>query len=141
MRAAILLALLLSPLVARGDIQREGPEDWPSKHEISAHLGYQLSFGGQVGDPHGMRLMAEYAYRFQRIAWFDVQVSQLFGFGAREGACLVNTAALCYRGGWMTGLHAGVKLKIPTKIPLVVEVPMLLGLGGMYNRECGDDGV
>lgn len=139
----IAVALLVAlPSVAGADIQREGPEVWYSKHELSAHLGYQLSFGGQVGDPHGLRLDAEYAYRFHPLVWFDVQIGQLFGFGARDGACLKNTAALCYRGGWMTSVSAGVKLKFVTqKVPLVIEVPILLGVGGMYNRECGDDGA
>jgi hypothetical protein len=141
--APFLIAALLAlcPRLGRAEIQREGPEVWPSKHELSAHLGYHLSFGGQVGDPHGVTVNAEYAYRFHPLVWFDVQVAQLFGFGARDGACLKNTAALCYRGGWMTQLDAGVKLKFVTKVPLVVEVPILLGLNGLYNRECGDDGV
>jgi hypothetical protein len=144
MRGAIVLCVLAGVLganTASADIQREGPEVWHSKHELSAHLGYQLSFGGQVGDPHGFRLTGEYAYRFHPLVWFDAQLSQLFGFGARDGACLVNTAALCYRGGWMTQAAAGVKLKIVTKVPIVVEVPILLGINGLYNRECGDNGA
>ena len=144
MRLAFALTAILTlgiGAAARAEIQRQGPENWPGKHELSAHLGYHLSFGGQVGDPHGIALTGEYGYRFHRLLWFDVQLTQLFGFGPREGGCLMNTAALCYRGGWMTEVAAGVKLKIPTRIPLVVEVPILLGLGGMYNRECGDNGV
>lgn len=142
MRAWLIVALLsLVPCIASAEIQKGVPEVWPSKHELSAHLGYHLSFGGQVGDPHGMTLNVEYAYRFHPLVWFDVGVNQLFGFGAKDGACLKNAAALCYRGGWMTGLNAGVKLKFVTKIPLVVEVPILLGVQGMYNRECGDDGA
>ncbi len=138
---ALLVAVLALQGAARAEIQKDVPEVWPSKHELSAHLGYHLGFGGQVGDASGMKLMGEYAYRFQRVMWFDVQVNQVFGFGARDGACLQNPAALCYRGGWSTQFAAGIKLKFTTKIPLVIEVPLLLGVVGQYNRECGDNGA
>ena len=137
-----LLGVLVASSVARADIQKTGPELWPSKHELSAHMGYHLGFAQQVGDSAGLKLVADYAYRFHRVLWFDVQLNQLFGFGPRDGACLKNAAAICYRGGWSTQFAAGVKVKIDLdKVPLVIEVPILLGLTGMYNRECGDDGV
>lgn len=137
-----LLALLLIGPVARADVQDLGARPWPGKHELSAHMGYHLGFGQTVGDSAGLKLVADYGYRFHRLLWFDMQLNQVFGFGARDGACVKNTAALCYRGGWSTQFAAGVKVKIAiSKVPLVVEVPILLGLTGMYNRECGDDGV
>ena len=136
-----LFVLIAVSAPARAEIQVGVPEVWPSKHELSVHFGYKLAFGGQVGDAAGLTLTPEYAYRFHRLVWFDVQVTQLFGFGARDGTCLNNTAALCYRGGWMTQLAAGVKIKIPTKLPLVVEVPILIGINGIFNRECGDNGA
>lgn len=159
MRLALVAALLLVPALAHADDPPGQPAatpaattpppatapppplpmPWHSKHELSAHLGYHLGFGQQVGDPSGVKLSAEYAYRFHPLVWFDVQANQLFGFGARDGACLKNTAALCYRGGWMFQAAFGVKLKFVTKIPIVVEVPILLGISGMFNRECGDD--
>jgi len=122
-------------------IQKNVPEDWPGKHELSVHLGFQLGFGGKLGDASGLKLTGEYAYRFHRLVWFDVQAQQLFGFGASTDPCAGNAASLCYRGGWMTGLDAGIKIKVPTKIPLVVEVPILLGLNGLYSRNCDDGGI
>jgi hypothetical protein len=128
--------------ISEPGIQKTGPEDFPSRHELSAHLGFQVGFGGAVADPSGMKFIGEYAYRFHRILWFDVQATQLFGFGARTDACATNPMALCYRGGWATGINAGVKVKLPIQqIPLVVEIPILLGLDGIYNRECSDNGV
>jgi hypothetical protein len=146
-----LAILLLASSVASADstlydkgIQKNIPEDYPSKSELSAHFGFQLGFGGKLGDASGAKLTGEYAYRFQQYVWFDVQATQLFGFGARTDPCASSTGtstSLCYRGGWSSGLDVGVKLKIPTKIPVVVEIPVLLGINGMYLRECGDDGV
>ena len=146
LRAATLLAIGASLAAiapqARGDVQSGVPEVFPSRHELSGQLGFQLGFGGKVGDPSGLKLTAEYGYRFHPIVWFDVQLSQLFGAGGRNGVCMDNPALLCYRGGWMTQLAAGVKLKIALKaMPLVVEVPILVGVGGMYNRDCNDDGA
>jgi len=141
-RSLALIGALLVSTVAHAEIQKTGPEIWPSKHELSAHMGYHLGFGQQVGDSAGLKLVADYGYRFHRILWFDVQLNQVFGFGPRDGPCLNNTAALCYRGGWSTQFAAGIKVKIElSKVPLVIEVPILLGLTGMYNRECGDEGV
>ena len=142
MRALIVLLLLLVGAAAHADdIQKEGPEEFPGKHELSAHLGYQLGFGGKVGNPDGARLTAEYAYRFHRLVWFDVQLGQTFGAGARTDACPGSSQQLCYRGGWASELAVGVKVKIPTRIPVVVEIPILVGIVGLYDRACADDAV
>ena len=142
-RTALLLVTTLGLLAgsrARAEVQKSGPEQFPSKHELSAHLGYQAGFGEQLGDPSGLKLSAEYAYRFHRIAWFDVQLNNVFGFGARDGVC-VGSNTFCYRGGWSTEIAAGVKLKFETRIPLVIEVPLLLGVDILYTRECRDNGA
>jgi hypothetical protein len=141
MRYTFVVFIVLS--IASGaravEIQRSGPEEFPSKHELSAHLGGQAGFGGKLGTPSGFKLNGEYAYRFHEILWFDLQLSQLFGFGAE--CQFPALPAYCYRGGWAVELAGGVKIKLKTRIPLVVEIPILVGLDGIYNRACGDNGV
>jgi hypothetical protein len=139
--AALLLVAIAFASRASADIQRSGPEIWPGKHELSAHLGYQLGFASAVGDTSGMKLTGEYAYRFHPFVWFDAQLNQTFGLGPRDGLCAKDITKVCYRGGWATQFAAGVKLKFVTKIPLVVEVPILLGITGLYARECDDNAV
>ena len=127
---------------ARADeIQRSGPQVWPSKHELSASMGFQAGFGGRLGSTSGFKLEADYAYRFHPMAWFMVQVANDFGFGNADGLCNNSPTLFCYRGGWDLELMAGVKLKWMTPIPLVIEAPVLLGVDLLYNRECSDDGA
>ena len=81
---AIALAAALAAAATNAfavEIQKSGPEVFPSKHELSAHLGYQAGFAGTYQNPSGMKLTAEYAYRFHQLAWFDLQLSNVFGFG------------------------------------------------------------
>ncbi len=141
MRCIAVVLLLLSGATAHAEIQKSGPEVFPSKHELDAHLGYQAGFGGVFQNPSGFKLTGEYAYQFHPLAWFDLQVSNVFGFGAPVGPCNGAPAVLCYRGGWAFGLAGGVKLKWTTKIPLVIETPILVGVDILYNRDCGDDGA
>jgi hypothetical protein len=138
----VTLAVALGLGSARADeIQRSGPESWPSKHEVSAHMGFQAGFGGQIANTSGFKLEADYAYRFHPIAWFMVQVANNFGFGNADGFCTHAPNLACYRGGWDFELMAGVKLKWTTPIPLVIEAPVLVGVDLLYNRDCGDDGA
>jgi hypothetical protein len=137
-----LAAVASGPGSARADqIQRSGPESWPSKHDLSAHMGFQAGFGGQLGSTSGFKLEADYAYRFHPLAWFMVQVGNNFGFGNADGVCANTLALQCYRGGWDLELMAGIKLKWVTPIPLVIEAPVLVGVDLLYNRNCGDDGA
>ncbi len=122
-------------------IQTSGKQEWPGKHELQPHLGYQVGFGGDVGNLSGFRLGAEYGYRFQQYVWFDLQLHNIFGFGGRDGRCRNNLLENCYRGGWGFEFDAGVKVKIPTNIPLVIEVPILIGVIATYNRDCQDNGA
>jgi hypothetical protein len=126
---------------ADAEIQKSGPQVFPSKHELDAHLGYHAGFGGVYQNPSGMKLTGEYAYQFHPLAWFDLQVSNVFGFGGASGPCADSFGTLCYRGGWAFGLAGGVKLKWTTKVPLVVETPILVGVDILYNRDCGDNGA
>jgi hypothetical protein len=139
--AATTLALLLLGASARAEIQKSGPEVFPGKHELDAHLGYQAGFGGYVQNPSGFKITGEYAYQFHPLAWFDLQLSNVFGFGDRAGRCADAPANFCYWGGWAFGFAGGVKLKWTTPIPLVVETPILLGVDILYMRDCGDNGA
>jgi hypothetical protein len=137
----LVIAVVVLAANARAEIQKSGPEDFPSKHELDAHLGYVAGFGGVFQNPSGMKLTGEYAYRFHPIVWFDLQLSNTFGFGSAVGPCAANFGTLCYRGGWAFGLAGGVKLKFTTGIPLVIEAPILAGVDFMYLRDCGDNGA
>ena len=113
----------------------------PSRHEMSVDLGYQAGFGGDFGSPSGLKITGDYAYRFHPIAWFDLQLSNTFGFGSKDGRCVNSLDANCYRGGWDLGIAAGVRLKFKTRVPLLIEVPLLVGVDVLYNRNCGDNGA
>jgi hypothetical protein len=139
--AATLLAVSALSGAARAEIQHGVPEVFPSKHEISAHMGFQAGFGAQLGSTSGFKLDADYAYRFHQYIWFDANLGNVFGFGSADGVCARSVLATCYRGGWALELMAGVKLKFPTRIPLVIEAPALVGVEVLYNRDCGDNGA
>ncbi|HZS42298.1 MAG TPA: hypothetical protein VFF06_35955 [Polyangia bacterium] len=143
-RAAVMMVLALAAPAAAEEsrIQRSGPEVFPSRHEVSAQLGYQAGFGGSLGSPSGIKLSADYNFRFHPMAWFDLQVGNVFGFGGGNGPCVGNPAESCYRGGFDFQISAGVRFKFHMKtIPLVVEVPLLMGLDALYGRDCGDTAV
>lgn len=112
-----------------------------SRHEIDAHIGYQAGFGGQLGSASGLKVSGDYAYRFHRRAWFNLQVGNTFGFGSRDGLCVGSVDSQCYRGGWDFSVAAGARLKFATRVPLLIEVPLLLGVEVLYNRNCGDNGA
>jgi hypothetical protein len=140
--AAALLAVSAWPSTARAQIQQGIPEVYPSKHEISAHMGFQAGFAGKFGSTSGFKLDADYAYKFHPLIWFDANVANVFGFGSADGFCTHSVGgATCYRGGWALELMAGIKLKFTTKIPLVIEAPALVGVEVLYNRDCGDNGA
>jgi hypothetical protein len=125
---------------------RSGPEAFPGANEISAHIGYQAGFAGKFANPSGFKLFAEYARRLSDLVWLDVQANNVFGFGSVTGTCFDQNGnpfpcAGFYYGGWNFELAVGVKLKIKTSIPLVVEVPLVAALEVLYNRQCGDTGV
>jgi hypothetical protein len=139
--AALLVSATSVSATARADIQQGVPEVFPSKHEISAHLGFQAGFGGKYGSTSGFKLDADYAYRFHQYVWFNALVSNVFGFGSSDGQC-AHSLSTCYRGGWALELMAGVKGKfaIP-RAPVVIEAPILVGVEVLYNRDCDDNGA
>jgi hypothetical protein len=112
-----------------------------SRHDLSAQLGYQAGFGANFGSPSGIKLVADYSFRFHRLVWFNAELSNVFGFGGADGRCVNSLDSLCYRGGWDLGIAAGVRLKFKTRVPLLVEVPLLVGVNVLYNRECRDNGA
>jgi hypothetical protein len=139
---AALATLSAVATTARAEVQQGVPEVFPSKHEISAHLGFQAGFGGKFGSTSGLKLDADYAYKFHPFIWFDANVANVFGFGTADGFCTNgNLGSQCYRGGWALELMAGIKLKFATRIPLVIEAPVLVGVEVLYNRDCGDNGA
>lgn len=140
---ALALAALAAAPAAAGEIQQGVAEVFPTKQELSAHMGFQAGFGGKFGSTSGFKLDADYAYRFHPLIWFDANIANVFGFGSADGFCTNSVAgAACYRGGWALELMAGIKFKWMTpKIPLVIEAPALLGVEVLYNRDCGDNGA
>jgi hypothetical protein len=143
--AAVLAAVTLLGAVAttaRAEVQQGVPEIFPSKNELSAHLGFQAGFGGKFGSTSGLKLEGDYAYKFHPFIWFNADIANVFGFGSADGFCTHSVAgATCYRGGWALELMAGIKLKFATRIPLVIEAPALVGVEVLYNRDCGDNGA
>lgn len=141
--STVAAAVAVTPSAAHADetpaVTRAAISD--SRHDLSAQLGYQAGFGMAFGSPSGIKLVADYSYRFHRLAWFNVELSNVFGFGGVDGRCVNSTDSLCYRGGWDFGVAAGVRLKWKTRIPLLVEVPLLVGVNVLYNRECRDNGA
>jgi hypothetical protein len=142
----LLLAAMLLQLAAPAHAARRG-DGAAGNDELAIHIGYQAGFAGLIANPAGFKLFGEYAHRLGGIAWFELQVNQVFGFA--PGSCIDarGNPSPCdprlhgYDGGWATEIAAGVQLKIPTGIPLFVEVPIVAGIVALYNRRCGDDGV
>jgi hypothetical protein len=139
--SAALLVLSAFSTAAQAEIQQGVPEVFPSKHEISAHMGFQAGFGALLGSTSGFKIEGDYAYKFHPYIWFDADLANVFGFGSSDGVCAHSVLATCYRGGWNLELMAGIKLKFPTRIPLVIEAPALVGVEVLYNRDCGDNGA
>jgi len=137
---ALLLVSSALSTAARAEIQAGVRQEFPSKHEISVHTGFQAGYGAKLGSTSGFKLDADYAYRFHPFIWFNADIANVFGFGSADGFC-AHAVGECYRGGWALELMAGLKFKFATRIPLVVEVPALLGVEVLYNRDCGDNGA
>lgn len=150
--AACTLALALACAAARparADIQVRGPEVWPGKSEVSAHLGFQAGLSGYSvggGPPAGFRFTGAYNFRFYDAGlftlWLDV------GFGLTVGGSCNTSAAGFGRvyacGAFSTGSEiqplAGVKLKFRTPIPLVPYARLDAFFSYIFNRYCDDNG-
>src|SRR5689334_15301248 len=100
---AVCIACVSTAAVARAEESPAAPnsetrtfELQPSRHELSAEIGYQAGFGGQLGSPSGLKITGDYAYKFHPIAWFDLQLGNTFGFGAKDGRCVNSFDSNCY---------------------------------------------
>lgn len=143
MRSLVIL-MLLGTAARAAPIQTHGSESFPGPNEFSVHMGYQAGFGARLTDSSGFKLFAEYARRLTDLVWFDAQLNNTFGFDYGAGTCFDRFGRPYACGGagngWDLQLAAGVKLKIKTGIPLVVEIPLVVGVDVLYDRPCGDTG-
>ena len=150
-RALFLFALstLALPSTVRADIQKDGPEEFPGKNEISLHLGGQAGFNGYTvngfeagGPPSGGHFIFEYGRLISKqrtmSVWLDMGVSSTFAGGP---------GVVCYHGGCDYGSSGievspffGVKLKWRTPIPLVPYAKFNAQMTGIFDRFCGDNG-
>ena len=132
---------------SRGQGPTSRSAGFPGNNEFSVHIGYQAGIAGTFANPSGFKLFAEYGHRFSDLVWLDVQANNVFGFGPSPGVCYDRfgnpfpCAAGYYYGGSEFELAVGVKLKILTRSPLVVEIPILGALEIIYDRQCRDAGV
>jgi hypothetical protein len=147
-KTLVVLAVVLASTSATAEIQKSGPENYPGKNEISTQLGYQAGFAGRFGNPSGFKLFFDYGRLLTDLVWLNFQLNPIFGFaGYSSNVCFdqMGRPFTCgvsyYYGGWGLEFAAGVKLKFKTKIPLVVEVPLDIGVVGMFSRFCGDNGA
>jgi hypothetical protein len=146
MRNVLIVALLVASAGTAGareaTVLTGAREISDSRHELSAHVGYQAGFGGELGSPSGIKVSADYAFRFHRFTWFHLQVSNTFGFGSKDALCAGSLDSYCYRGGSDFGIAAGGRFKFRVRqLPLLIEIPLLAGINVLYNRHCGDDGA
>lgn len=148
MRWLLLLLLLAPPALAAPTLQLSGQESFPSPNELSLRLGYQASFGAALGNPSGFLLALGVSRHLEGPIWFDAQLINVFG-GASAGVgggCYdaVGTPTPCSIGGGSSmGLAAGLELRLSRlfTLPIVLEVPLLVGADLLYGRECGDVAV
>ena len=143
----VLSAMAAAPASADPQIQTSGNESFPGKNELSAHIGYASGLGGQFANPSGFKLSGEYAHGLSEVVWLDFQFNNTFGFGVASGTCFDRggNPFPCgrdnfYYGGSSVELAAGVKLKLKTGIPLVIEVPLVVAVEILYGRQCNDGG-
>jgi hypothetical protein len=145
MMRPIVIVMLFASVANAAEIQTRGPENYPGPNEFSVHLGYQAGFGARFTDSSGFKMFAEYARRLSDLVWFDAQLNNTFGFDYGTHTCIDRFGRPYACGGpgngWDFQIAAGVKLKIKTPIPLVVEIPLVLAVDILYNRPCGDTGA
>jgi hypothetical protein len=138
----ILAGVVALASLARADkLPPYHPPPEPLVNELGVHLTGQAGFAGTIGNPSGIKLSVEYAHRLREWLWLDFHLGNLFGFGATNGRCLGPSGQYCYGGGWALSLAGGVKFRFTAYRPLVIEVPALIGLDVLYQRQCGDTGA
>lgn len=137
--AALATTVALAPRSAHAaDIQKSGPEEWPGKNEVSAHVGFQAGLNNYLGGgtPSGFKLVLDYSYRFHELVWLNFGANLVFGGGGCDAFGNCGFAG----NGNTAEPYAGVKLKWKTPIPLVPYAKADIIFAGIYNRYCGDNG-
>lgn len=148
--AVVVAAALFAPLAARADIQKDGPQRWPGKNEISLHLGWQGSLSSYTSSASGIRVYAgsassggRFTFDYGRLLsdagaysiWLDL------GFNFVVGGCNVAFLGANYDcSGAEFRPFGGVKLKFRTPIPLVPYAKLGAGAPIVFNRFCDDNG-
>src|SRR5262249_16132662 len=107
-----------------------GSQNFPGANEFSVGIGFQAGFAGTLENPSAFKLFLEYAHRLSDLVWLDVQANNVFGVGPSNNVCYdpMGNPFPCggfYYGGWVFEPAIGVKFKIATRSPLVVEIPLL----------------
>ncbi len=118
------------------------PEIFPSKNDLSAHLGFQAGFGGRYGSVSGLgQIEGDYAHRFHPFIWFNADIANVFGFGSADGLCANSVAGASCRGGLrLSSWPASSSSSRPASCSSSKR-PALVGVEVLYNRDCGDNGA
>jgi hypothetical protein len=144
----VLVGTLLLASPARA-IQTSGPEVWPGKIELAAHVGGQVGIGNYWvdgrffgGPPGGFKLFLDFSYRVNNIDAYSVWLNMGVNFVIGGGCSFNGPNYLCNGASNGDGIEPffGVKLKFRTPVPLVPYVRLDGTFVGIVNRYCGDDG-
>ena len=147
--AAVAAALLCTPRLAgaQSSIQLRGPQVYPGKSEVSAHLGYQFglnSFNGGSA-PAGFRLLGDYNFRFYDMGGTTLWLNVGFALTLSGGCTPVSVGPGMFgctgfsSGGSIEPL-AGLKAKFRVPIPLVPYARLDAFFSYIFNRYCDDNG-
>jgi hypothetical protein len=80
----LLVGLLAT--VARAEVQRSGPEEWPGRFQLGVHVpGGQVGF--QAADPSGYQLGLDFAVRVAERSWASIWIGAAFDAGVAFSAC------------------------------------------------------
>ena len=137
--AAVAVSLLVAA-PARADIQTSGPETYPGKFAVDAHLGFSAGVLG--GTPGGFKFQGGFGYKLSDLLWIDAGVN--FVFGGSGNVCF-NHGGYYDCGLFGDGIaiepYAGIKLKFKiNQVPIVPYAKADAVFMGIVNRFCGDNG-
>ena len=130
----------IAPGVARAaDIQKSGPEEWPGKNELAAHVGFQAGLNNYLGggSPSGFKLVLDYSFRFHELVWLNFGLNLVAGGG---GCDAFGNCGFAGNGNTVEP-EVGVKLKWKIQsLPLVPYAKADIAFIGIYDRYCSDNG-
>ncbi|MSP62340.1 MAG: hypothetical protein EXR72_18810 [Myxococcales bacterium] len=137
-RALSMIPLLASVTASATPVQKNGPEVFPGKHELTAHMGFQNGLttfdNGYAGTPGGFKLLIDYGYNLKGMVWLNVGVNLVV-----SGSCQGPLCAYAANGNTFEP-HIGAKLQWTTPIPLVPYAKADATFVLLYNRYCTDNG-